>query len=94
MGYTGKILNVNLSEGIIRETKHRAAKVRYSRACEHYQQCRRSAFLNWQKAYNERADEISGERLAKEFLRKRIACWGCSIGCRRATEVKEGHGAL
>jgi len=51
-------------------------------------------FKNWQKAYNKRADEISGERLAKEFLRKRIACWGCSIGCGRATEVKEGHGAL
>lgn len=47
-------------------------------------------FKNWQKAYNERADEISGERLAKEFLRKRIACWSCSIGCGRATEVKEG----
>ncbi len=47
-------------------------------------------FKNWQRAYNERADEISGERLAKEFLRKRIACWGCSIGCGRATEVKEG----
>ncbi|MEM2695309.1 MAG: aldehyde ferredoxin oxidoreductase family protein [Archaeoglobaceae archaeon] len=47
-------------------------------------------FKNWQKAYNEKADEISGERLAKEFLRKRIACWGCSIGCGRATEVKEG----
>jgi len=50
MGYTGKILNVNLSEGIIRETKHRAAKVRYSRACEHYQQCRRPAFLKLTKS--------------------------------------------
>jgi len=47
-------------------------------------------YKNWQKAYNEKADEISGERLAEKYLRKRIACWGCSIGCGRATEVKEG----
>ncbi|MFN3383279.1 MAG: aldehyde ferredoxin oxidoreductase family protein [Archaeoglobaceae archaeon] len=47
-------------------------------------------YKNWQKAYNERADEISGERLAEKYLRKRVACWGCSIGCGRATEVKEG----
>ncbi|MEM0202417.1 MAG: aldehyde ferredoxin oxidoreductase family protein [Archaeoglobaceae archaeon] len=47
-------------------------------------------YKNWQKAYNEKADEISGERLAEKYLRKRVACWGCSIGCGRATEVKEG----
>ncbi len=47
-------------------------------------------FKNWQSAYNERADEISGESLAAKYLRKRVACWGCSIGCGRATEVKEG----
>lgn len=47
-------------------------------------------YKNWQKSYNERADEISGERLAEKYLRKRVACWGCSIGCGRATEVKEG----
>ena len=47
-------------------------------------------FKNWQSAYNEKADEISGETLAEKYLRKRVACWGCSIGCGRATEVKEG----
>lgn len=47
-------------------------------------------YKNWQKAYNEKADEISGERLAEKYLRKRVACWGCSIGCGRATEVKDG----
>lgn len=47
-------------------------------------------FRNWQSAYNEKADEISGETLAEKYLRKRVACWGCSIGCGRATEVREG----
>jgi aldehyde:ferredoxin oxidoreductase len=47
-------------------------------------------FKNWQTAYNERADEISGETLAEKYLRKRVACWGCAIGCGRATEVREG----
>ncbi|MET1123681.1 MAG: aldehyde ferredoxin oxidoreductase family protein [Archaeoglobaceae archaeon] len=47
-------------------------------------------FKNWQEAYNERADEISGETLEAKYLRKRVACWGCSIGCGRATEVREG----
>jgi len=47
-------------------------------------------FKNWQSAYNGRANEISGETLAERYLRKRVACWGCSIGCGRATEVKEG----
>ncbi len=47
-------------------------------------------YRNWQRGYNERADEISGETLAEKYLRKNIACWGCAIGCGRATEVKEG----
>ncbi len=47
-------------------------------------------FKNWQGAYNEKADEISGETLAEKYLRKRVACWGCAIGCGRATEVREG----
>ncbi len=47
-------------------------------------------FKNWQSAYNERANEISGEILTEKYLRKRVACWGCPIGCGRATEVKEG----
>ncbi|MDI9645151.1 MAG: aldehyde ferredoxin oxidoreductase family protein [Archaeoglobales archaeon] len=47
-------------------------------------------FKNWQESYNEKAEEISGEVLAEKYLRKRVACWGCSIGCGRATEVKDG----
>ena len=47
-------------------------------------------FKNWQTSYNEVADEISGETLAEKYLRKRTICWGCNIGCGRATEVKEG----
>ncbi len=47
-------------------------------------------FKNWQSAYNEKADEISGETMAEKYLRKRVACWGCAIGCGRATEVREG----
>lgn len=47
-------------------------------------------FKNWQTSYNEIADEISGETLAEKYLRKRTICWGCNIGCGRATEVKEG----
>ncbi len=51
-------------------------------------------FKNWQTAYNEKADEISGETLADKYLRKRVVCWGCSIGCGRATEVKTGPFAV
>ncbi|WP_202319085.1 aldehyde ferredoxin oxidoreductase family protein [Archaeoglobus neptunius] len=47
-------------------------------------------FKNWQEAYHERADEISGETMEAKYLRKRVACWGCAIGCGRATEVKTG----
>ncbi len=47
-------------------------------------------FKNWQTGYHERADDISGETMAAKYLRKQVACWGCSIACGRATEVKEG----
>lgn len=47
-------------------------------------------FKNWQEGYHDKADEISGETLADKYLRKRVACWGCSIGCGRGTEVKTG----
>ncbi|MCL2126749.1 MAG: aldehyde ferredoxin oxidoreductase C-terminal domain-containing protein, partial [Treponema sp.] len=36
------------------------------------------------------ADDIGGESLAKKFLIKNKGCFGCSIGCGRVTEVKEG----
>ncbi|RLI75299.1 aldehyde ferredoxin oxidoreductase [Archaeoglobales archaeon] len=45
---------------------------------------------NWQTAYHEKADEISGETMAEKYLRKQVACWGCAIACGRATEVKTG----
>lgn len=47
-------------------------------------------FKNWQTGYHEKADEISGETMADKYLRRQVACWGCSIACGRATEVKEG----
>ena len=47
-------------------------------------------FKNWQSAYNEKADMISGETLAKDYLIKNIPCWGCTISCGRAVTVKEG----
>ncbi|MHA1473785.1 MAG: aldehyde ferredoxin oxidoreductase family protein, partial [Promethearchaeota archaeon] len=47
-------------------------------------------FNNWQGAYNEKADMISGETLAKDYLIKNVPCWGCTISCGRAVSVKEG----
>ncbi|HEC35985.1 MAG TPA: aldehyde ferredoxin oxidoreductase, partial [Anaerolineae bacterium] len=49
---------------------------------------------NFQDGVFEGADAISGERLRKEFLSKRSACWGCPIGCKRKTHTtrEEGEG--
>ena len=47
-------------------------------------------YKNWQGAYNEKADLISGETLAKDYLIKNIPCWGCTIACGRSVTVKEG----
>ena len=47
-------------------------------------------YKNWQSAYNDKADMISGETLAKDYLIKSIPCWGCSIACGRSVSVKEG----
>ena len=41
-------------------------------------------------AYFENAEKISGETLANTFLVKRRACFGCSMGCDRYSEVKSG----
>ncbi len=38
----------------------------------------------------ESADDIGGERLTKENLIKRRACYGCSMGCGRYTVVEQG----
>ncbi len=45
---------------------------------------------NWQFAYNENAEKISGETLTEKYLRKRNPCWGCTIACGRASKVDEG----
>ncbi len=47
-------------------------------------------YKNWQYAYHENANEISGETLAEKYLDRNHACWGCSIACARATSVKAG----
>ena len=36
------------------------------------------------------ADDISGETLAAKYLLRNKGCFGCSIGCGRAVEIKEG----
>lgn len=38
----------------------------------------------------ETADKISGEELAAKHLLKNKGCFGCSIGCGRVVEIKEG----
>jgi len=47
-------------------------------------------YKNWQYAYHEKANDISGETLAEKYLDRNHACWGCSIACARATSVKSG----
>jgi len=39
------------------------------------------------------AEEISGEKLTEKYLIKRRACFGCSMGCGRYSEVDEGKWA-
>ncbi|NOY11566.1 MAG: aldehyde ferredoxin oxidoreductase family protein [Archaeoglobi archaeon] len=47
-------------------------------------------YKNWQGAYHEKANDISGETMAEKYLDRNHACWGCSIACGRATSVKKG----
>ena len=47
-------------------------------------------YKNWQTGVNPKAEEISGEKLEKEYLIRRRACWGCPIGCGRVTKVEKG----
>lgn len=51
-------------------------------------------YKNWQGAYMPEADMQSGETLAKDYLVKNSACFGCPIACGRMTKVKgrEGEG--
>ncbi len=47
-------------------------------------------YKNWQTGVNPDAESISGETLAKEYLVRKRACWGCTIGCGRISSVKSG----
>ena len=42
---------------------------------------------NFQKSYFEAAEKISGETLAKTYLVKNAACFGCPIACGRVSKV-------
>jgi aldehyde:ferredoxin oxidoreductase len=43
---------------------------------------------NFQKAYFETAEKVSGETLAKEYLVKNTACYGCPIACGRLSRLE------
>ncbi|GAW91016.1 aldehyde ferredoxin oxidoreductase family protein [Calderihabitans maritimus] len=45
---------------------------------------------NFQTAYFEKADQISGETLNRKYQIKRRACYGCSFACGRYTSVPTG----
>ncbi len=49
---------------------------------------------NFQYTFTEFAEKISGERLAKELLKRRYGCYGCAVQCGRITSLngKEIHG--
>lgn len=47
-------------------------------------------YRNWQTGVNPDAEKISGETLTKEYLVRNRACWSCTIGCGRITQVKSG----
>ena len=47
---------------------------------------------NFQEGEFEHAESISGERLREEFTKKRNACWGCPIGCKRETSTSHQTG--
>jgi len=41
-------------------------------------------------AYWDKADDISGERLAEKYLMREKGCFGCSIACGRIVNIAEG----
>ena len=45
---------------------------------------------NWSSGVFEGADEISGERLAETYLKRRDTCHGCVIRCKRVVEIEAG----
>lgn len=46
---------------------------------------------NWQSGYFEGADQISGERMYEEILKKRDTCYGCVVRCKRVVEITDGR---
>ena len=49
---------------------------------------------NWQTGYTENAHPISGQALVeKGYLKRRVACFGCTIGCHRYSVIDEGPNA-
>ncbi|MHA1668336.1 MAG: aldehyde ferredoxin oxidoreductase family protein [Candidatus Heimdallarchaeaceae archaeon] len=45
---------------------------------------------NWQTGVDEKAEEISGETLTKEYLITKHPCWGCVVACGRKSKVEFG----
>ena len=43
---------------------------------------------NFQRAYFEAADKVSGEALAEQYLVKNVACYGCPIACGRLSSLE------
>ncbi len=47
--------------------------------------------MNFQRGYFENAFDISGEGIVeKGHLKRRVACYGCVLGCHRYTEIGDG----
>lgn len=46
---------------------------------------------NWQQAYYDKADDVSGESLTKNFLVRNRGCFDCSIGCGRVTKIERSQ---
>jgi aldehyde:ferredoxin oxidoreductase len=44
---------------------------------------------NFQKAYFDKAEDISGETMAKEHLVKRVGCYRCPIACGRFVKIED-----
>ncbi len=49
---------------------------------------------NWQTGYTENAHPITGQALnEKGYLKRRVACFGCTIGCHRYSTIEKGPNA-
>jgi aldehyde:ferredoxin oxidoreductase len=49
---------------------------------------------NWQTGYTENAHPISGQALNERgYLKRRVACFGCTIGCHRYSVIEKGPNA-